>query len=204
MNERQKHSRCLRLAGGTAVPFGDTTIPSVTRPPLPLPKIAAFSSPSTNQPEDGDRVATHDEVAVMDFEPVADFINTDKDPKKRQAHRTNETFLCEMWRWALVILSKSKSELIEASSGLDDECGIELNLDLIERMADAAGLADDMAHMLHNAELRLIPSRPPDRRQQGARSCKMAPTSGLGGWGRSGPCSFWGESGSDLTTSAAV
>jgi hypothetical protein len=56
----------------------------------------------------------------------------------------------------LVILSKSKPELIEAAIGLDDRIGMEPNFELLERIMDAANLAQEMAHMTRAAEIRLM------------------------------------------------
>jgi hypothetical protein len=100
-------------------------------------------------------ICTHEELAAMSFEPWPGFVGFGKDPQAMEHHEEFLRAISIASRFAVSLLGKTKTELIESVRHFDEDRDEEANsMTFLTYLTDAREKAEALLRFITTAECR--------------------------------------------------
>jgi hypothetical protein len=100
-------------------------------------------------------ICTHEELAALEFEPFAQFVNFAKNPQAMEEHEEKLKTISVMSRFAIAMLGKTKAEMIQSILDFDEDADEEASsMAFLEYMTRARGNLEALFEFVTAAEIR--------------------------------------------------
>jgi hypothetical protein len=100
-------------------------------------------------------ICSHHELAALDFEPDQHFVNFGKNPEAQEQHEERLRSVCIGSRFAMAILGRTKTEMIESIRALDVDQDDEANsMTFLQYMTDTREKLEALLAFVTSAEVR--------------------------------------------------